>query len=88
MKTVTGHRSDNVLQEYIDNTNNTDTLKFKSAKILQVNNANDDDSVMMQPANKKMKADDSNLSIYRFVKIYLTDSKTFHYYTNINIYCY
>jgi hypothetical protein len=58
MKTVTGHRSDNViLQEYIDHAN--DTLKLKSAKILQIF-ANDDDFVLIESANKQMKADDSN----------------------------
>ena len=58
MKTVTGHRSDNVLlQEYIDHANNT--LKLKSAKILQIF-ANDDDFVLIESAKKQMKADDSN----------------------------
>lgn len=58
MKTVNGHRSDNViLQEYIDHAN--DTLKLKSAKILQIF-ANDDDFVLIESANKQMKADDSN----------------------------
>jgi len=58
MKTVTGHRSDNViLQEYIDHAN--DTLKLKSAKILQIF-ANDDDFVLIESANKQMKAYDSN----------------------------
>ena len=55
---ICGHRSDNViLQEYIDHEN--DTLKLKSAKILQIF-ANDDDFVLIESANKQMKADDSN----------------------------